>query len=291
MIAICCSMSGIAEAVRARFAAAWSSSRRFETPPRSLPIVVGDRLVVEPDRALRDLELEVQLAELEVGRGHVGHQGDQHPATALVGGQEGGECRLLFAPDAAEEIDLPGEPEAGAPVLVRLLVPRPLRRLGEPRSLLGAVPPGQVDLREQERFRDPGLGAGLLHAGGGHAQVEVLRDALANQGLELRVLRHLPPRQVGQRLRLGRSFQEAVLRGRRHLRPVVVRTDRAGREEHEKREGCGERRGTGEGGARHLSALPRGRREPFQRPLAPRACLRRSASRPPRTAPGSGTRR
>ena len=71
---------------------------------------------------------------------------------------------------------------------------------------------------------------------------------IAVQDLQDRVVEDLPPPSVGDRLRFGRSAGKPVLRRGRHLRPAIVRTERAAREgcHREKRNGRDEATGKGE---------------------------------------------
>src|SRR5262249_56761238 len=64
--------------------------------------------VLERDpRALRDLELAVELEELEIGLRHVAHQGEQHASPGGLGGQVLGAGGLRGAPDPAPDVELP----------------------------------------------------------------------------------------------------------------------------------------------------------------------------------------
>ena len=252
-------------------------------------LVEPDRLLVRLHRAPGDVQLEIQLPQEEVGGGHIGHQGDDRRPPPLLGGEVGGEGRLLLPPDAAEEVDLPGDGDAGAVVLVRLAVHRALRGLREPGDLLRRVPAGDADLGEQERAGDAVLGPGLRHARGGRPQVEVVGDRLADQDMELGVLDDLPPGEIGEGLRLGLAFEEAVRRrGRGHLGPAVVGTHGTARNEGGDEGDRDEPGALRQAESSHVSAPRRElRRVPCRRGV-PRACPRRSASRPPRTTSGPG---
>src|SRR5262249_56008150 len=79
--------------------------------------VVG--LLERRDRALGDLQLQVELAELEVARGDVRDEREQHAAARLLGGQDLCARRLVQAPDAAPQIDLPGDAEVDVVEVLR----------------------------------------------------------------------------------------------------------------------------------------------------------------------------
>ncbi len=73
--------------------------------------------VVDSERPAADFELEIELPEVEIGLGDVGDQGDQHAALSLLGGKEDSGRRFRFAPNPAEDIQLPGHIENHQPVL------------------------------------------------------------------------------------------------------------------------------------------------------------------------------
>ena len=89
-----------------------------------------------------------------------------------------------------------------------------------------AIVGGAVDLRIEERLRDAGARAHLFDTRDGGAQIEVVGDRVLDQVLQRRIVEHLEPGRVGQRLRL-RAFDEAELLRARQLRPLVVGTDEA----------------------------------------------------------------
>ena len=84
-----------------------------------------------------------------------------------------------------------------------------------------------IDLREELRARDAGVGASLLDAGGGETDVVAVLQRLIEESLERLVAEDLPPGPVGERGGLRRSRFAAHLFRRRDRRPLVVGTDRA----------------------------------------------------------------
>ena len=120
---ICRSRSGMLAAVEASSASALAVSRAEAAPPwrrRSNRSKVSWNA---PDGAAGDLELEVELAELEVVGGDLGDQREEDPAPRLLRGQVLRQGRLVRAPDAAPEVELPGgvdvELQSGSPVAAR----------------------------------------------------------------------------------------------------------------------------------------------------------------------------
>ena len=90
---------------------------RAEAAPPSQPAVEEVVGVLEGrGGAPRDLELGVQLAQLEVGGGHVGDEREQHAAARLLGGEVVGARRLGQPADAPPEVELPGEADLGRPL-------------------------------------------------------------------------------------------------------------------------------------------------------------------------------
>ena len=196
----------------------------------------------------RDLELEVELAQLEVGLRDAGHQREHHAAPERLRGQELAAGGLARAPDPAPHVDLPDEVHGRQEVVVFAAVGR--RRAQEAVLAGGGV--GLVaERREELAARDRGDVAGLLDARGGRAQVEVALQRLAHQIAEGGVLEDLPPGEVRERGALrGRLTPEGV--GLRERRALVVRPEGAAGQ-RQRRERAG---GDAAGRAPH-SAAPR----------------------------------
>src|SRR5581483_9618509 len=133
-------------------------------------------------------------------------------------------------------------------------------------------------------------GARLLDARRRDAQVEIVAERFANQRLERRIVEDLPPRRVGERLRLG-AVDEPILRRHRNLRPVVVRTDcraRADRQRQDRRSKGETRRRTH---APHVSGFRAARAPADGPPPAAGAWRPREAAPRRRTTSESAGRR
>jgi hypothetical protein len=76
----------------------------------------------------------------------------------------------------------------------------------------------------------------LLDSRHGHAQIKIVRQRLADQRLQRRILEHRSTRQVRHRLCLVRLLDEAILRRRRHFRALVVGTH--GAADYRQRRAC-----------------------------------------------------
>jgi hypothetical protein len=105
-----------------------------------------------------------------------------------------------------------------------------------------------VELRVEIRFGDAECGAHLLDAFHGDLQIAILRQRDLNQLLQLRILKQIPPRHVGDGL-TGHSRRIAPLFGHGDFGAFVVGTDGAGRRD-ERRAGDEER------AREHVSARP-----------------------------------
>ena len=71
----------------------------------------AERFLPRRQRALRDLQFDVQFAQREIGTGHLANHRDQDSAPGPLGGEQLGAGRLGLAAYAAPDIDLPGEGE------------------------------------------------------------------------------------------------------------------------------------------------------------------------------------
>ena len=233
---------------------------------------VQDRLVVEAQRPPGDLELQVELAQQEVVRGDISDEGDDHAPPAEVARQHERQRRFVLAPDAAEQIELPGELEAEHAVRARVVVVVLTLRCGGARLADGRLRDA-VDLRVEKRLDDAGPRARLLDACRGRPQIEVVGEGFANQRLQRRVVEDLEPRDVGERLRF-RAVDESVLRRRRQWRPRVVGAHRAAGPERRQRDNDRDKR-----------------RHPHVSGSRARAAARASAARPPVSRPASWRRR
>ena len=88
-----------------------------------------------------------------------------------------------------------------------------LRRLRVPRDLLRRrTPPARLISGYRNDFATPASARASCDARGGDAQVEVVRDGLADQRLQRRVLEDLPPGHVGERLGLCRLARRRCTR-------------------------------------------------------------------------------
>ena len=139
-----------------------SSSSRFETPPSRRFWKYGDGLVVErPASAARDLELQVQFAQQEVGGCDVADERDHHAAAGLLARERQRHRGFALAPEPAEQIDLPGQAGTRSCRSVRGVF------VGRPSALVASLAPyvaDAIDLRIQERSGDAGARARFLDA-------------------------------------------------------------------------------------------------------------------------------
>ena len=143
-------------------------------------------------RAPRDLQLGVQLAQLEVGRGDVGHERQQDAAPRLLGGEVLGARRLVQPPDAAPEVELPREADVRRPLRLGLALRGSRTGRGASRCQPAVV------VRPRGRTRTAGdavEGARLLDARRGQPRVEAVRERLVDQALQHRVVEDVPPGQ------------------------------------------------------------------------------------------------
>ena len=173
-----------------------------------------------------DVEPHVELQQLEVGLRQVADQRQPDAAPGVLGGQEGRPRRLVRAPDAAPDVQLPRRRERAVIEVVGGvgLSPGPTRHASRDVGSrhAGAV----VERRIEVRSGDAEIGPRLPHTRSGDLDVVVVAQRFLDQVLQNGVLEHLPPRRVGQRGGLRRRLA-AERRGLGHGRALVVRADRA----------------------------------------------------------------
>ena len=101
----------------------------------------------------RDLHLQIQLTQREVGTGHVADQGQHHGPAEILRGQQIGPGRLGGAPEAAPQVQLPRQagPALGKEGLV-------VGCLVSPRLPIVGGGHGEIGGGELERPRDHDLG-------------------------------------------------------------------------------------------------------------------------------------
>jgi hypothetical protein len=134
---------------------------------------VVERLLEGHHVLVRDLELQIEAEELEVGSRHTAHQREQHASTNLVGGNEVRLGSLRRAADAAPDVELPGRVESadeGVELPARLVVGRVDEALLTCRARLA------TDLGEDLRARDADALARTVDARDGLAEVEVVLE-------------------------------------------------------------------------------------------------------------------
>ena len=150
-------------------------------------------------RAPGDVEAQIEGQQLEVGQGHVAHQGEEHPAAPLLGREQFGAGRLVRAPDASPHVDLPRGGQAPEEQVVGTAL-RPIQLGNELEHAAVALHAYLVIHPGKELgARHAGQGARLLHPRHRDAQVVVAAQRPADQVLEGGIVEDLPPRQVGER--------------------------------------------------------------------------------------------
>ena len=207
-----------------------------------------------------DLEPHVERQQLEVRLRQVADQGQPDAAPGVLGGQQGRPRRLVRAPDAAPDVQLPRRGERAVIEVVGGvgLSPGPTRHASRDVGSrhAGAV----VERRIEVRSGDAEIGPRLPHTRSGDLDVVVVAQRFLDQVLQNGVLEHLPPRRVGQRGGLRRRLA-AERRGLGHGRALVVRADRAAAKER-----GGDDTRDDPRGARH-GCLPSAGRSPSVPPL------------------------
>ena len=154
------------------------------------------------------LDLLVELEDLEVARRHAGNERQITRAPIRFGGADLGRLCLHALLDLAPDVDLPTDDRGDVELLREFLAG----------ALLEARPRAEIEDRER-----PGLGLGDLRVGDLGAcrkdlDVEVPRDRLGHQGVEIGVTEFAPPvradrvggRDDGSRFRGPRGFRRRV---------------------------------------------------------------------------------
>ena len=149
-----------------------------------------DRIGLGLNRLTRDRELQIKLQQREVVGRNIADEGQCDNLACIFGSQELGAGGFVGAAQLAEEIELE-------------------RRVGgqASESCTGTVQgfpcPAEIaiarNLRKQARTRNRKLGAGRIDAFRGELQIVVLFQCGANEFLQLRILKHLPPGKIGIR--------------------------------------------------------------------------------------------
>ena len=152
------------------------------------------RLLTRRQRPARDIELQVERAQLEVAVGNLADDGRQHRAPPPSRGEQLRACRFGGAPEAAPEVQLPG----------RAALESQGRRVARcRRSLRGCASAAGLHVRAHARIlirpRDPELGLRLrAHAPRRAARCRCASSRGAHERLELFVLEHLPPLRLAE---------------------------------------------------------------------------------------------
>ena len=156
---------------------------------------------------MRDLELQVELAQQEVRRRDVAHERDEHGPAAFLGREVPREGGLVVAAQPPEQVDFPRSVTPRLRVVERAVGVRSgTRRLRVPRRLVAGVAGVEVDVGYRNDFATPDERPRLGDTRHGEPQIEVVRDRVAQQPLQRRVVEDLPPRhdQPASRPRPGR---------------------------------------------------------------------------------------
>src|SRR5438309_484103 len=200
-------------------------------PPHVAPTEEVEGVLERDPRALRDLELAVELEQLEVGLRHVAHQREQHAAPRRLGGEIIRTRGLGGAPDTAPDVDLPGEVER-AEEGVEGHVPRAAGHAGYEGALADRLPL-IAHLRKHVGTRDGDLVARLLDARRRRPQIVAAAERLLDERLQGGVAEDRPPRGVCERGRIPRTALATRRLGRGDGWAPVTRPHGAGREERQ----------------------------------------------------------
>src|SRR5438309_5098828 len=197
-------------------------------------------LPTRAERALGDLELQVELPKLKIRAGHVGDERGQDRLPAPLARQQARAGAFGRPAEPAPEVEFPRQRQT--PLEKVGLERRKGHAAGAARRLRCALPRGLGGAREPRelvRARHAELRPGLEHAGGRDARVPVLLEGGRDELPQLLVLEDLPPFLLAER---GGSARGRVARGRppigvrdRRARPRVVRADRAPGEAEDQR--------------------------------------------------------
>ena len=175
---------------------------------------------------LRDFELPVQRAQLDVAAGDRRNDRQHHGALALLAGEQARPGRLGCAAQLAPEIQF----EAGREIH-GIVVDGPAAGQRSVRTrALTRHRDATVDLRKLRGARDAVLRERLIHIGGCDLEVLVVRERRPYQVRQDRILELIPPGDVGDPGCFGGS--EAPGGRDLDLGAAVVRTDHAGRQGH-----------------------------------------------------------
>src|SRR5262249_23639355 len=194
------------------------------------------------ERALRNLELEVELAELEVRGRHIADQRGHDEAPRVLAGEQIAPRRLRGPPETTPEVELPGEVEGAHGTERRLeLQRRPITE--NPRVGRARV---SGDVRELEGAVDGNLGPRVEDPRRGNPQIVVRAEGSTQELLEHRVLENLPPGQIADRFFARGNIRRlpAEIGRDLDLRALVIGPDGApgqqqcGREENEWSHAC-----------------------------------------------------
>jgi hypothetical protein len=142
------------------------------------------------DRLTRDLELQIELQKSEVVACHIANESEYDDLACVFRGQEFGAGRFRCAAQLSEEIEL--ECRVGSE--------RQKVILGLFDILLAAVEVGVTrNLREKAGAGNRKLRTRSIDAFSRELQIVVLFERRANEFLQFRILKYLPPGEIGIR--------------------------------------------------------------------------------------------
>src|ERR1700677_2746437 len=137
---------------------------------------------------MRDGELQVELQKTEVVVRHIADQGEYDDLARIFGGEKFSAGRFRCAAQLSEEVEL--ESRVGSE--------RQKVEFGLFYVFLASTEVGvAADLRKQAGSGNRNLSAGGVDAFGCELQIVGLLERRANEFLQLRILKHLPPGKIG----------------------------------------------------------------------------------------------
>ena len=160
-------------------------------------------------RPARDRELEVERPQREVGLRHVRDQGGDDPSPRFFGREILRARGLGQPPQPSPDVDFPAQVEPGLRV-AKVPVDRVCRNAcagADGRDARLDDRGRGINRRELIGARHPEERAGLQHALGGDAQIEVLLERTVDQLRQRLVLEQVEPLRIRQRYIRGRCIR------------------------------------------------------------------------------------
>ena len=170
----------------------------------------GQRLSLQFDVGARVVDFALDRANLDIGRGDVAQQRDQHLVVVLDRDVQIFVGRFDGPAELAPEVDLPGQVEPLGPLIVKGLLHKATIGVVLAERIAEITPRRVLRLRKEVATRYGQLRSGLQHAEACFTQRQILTIGRVDQPIDYRIVKYGPPARISSGTEWTRLSSESI---------------------------------------------------------------------------------